>query len=895
MDESKAVGTPLAAHFKLSKEQSPKSEKQKEYMKNVPYASAVGCLMYAMVCTRPNIAHAVGVVSRYTSNPGKQHWEAVKWIMRYLRGTTDMSLCFKRGSAELQGYVDADLAGDYDTCRSTTGYVYTVGGAAVSWVSNLQGQVALSTTESEYVAVSEAGKEMVWLKGLLEELGKKQENCALYSDSQSAIHLAKNPAFHSRTKHIPMKVSSGSWLESQSDISGHDLVGMEAFRNSLGPNTLGWSGSDYCNWTGVICNEDNRVSFITIRKKNLTGSIPASIGNIKYLKTFDVSENQLTGPLPRFRDLQLLERLLANNNNFTSIPVDFFSSDLPTLFSIDISHNPFAPWRILGAARELGFFSATNANIIGNLDAFSRINFPSLVNLDLSYNHVTGTVPYEFTQLPQLKYLDLSNNLLSGKVPEFRANVTVRLEGNSVMSSSSTRKMSARVLVVVLIGATTGLVLVLGLVVFFFRRKPGVVQLEASNTRSTAPGDIDVPAMDRISISVDVVRHATNNFSRDNLLGEGGFSSVFRAEIDGKIVAVKMMGRIKFGRVADEAIRSFEREVHVLTKVRHTNLVALLGYCWDSEIMILVYDYMPQGNLGRHLFHWRDEGLQPLAWATRLNIAYDVSRGVEYLHQFANQTFVHRDLKPSNILLTDDLHAKVADFGLVRPLRYYNATTDTTQPGGTAGYKAPEYALYRQISAKADVFSFGVILLELTTGKRAVDKSFPESDPHLPTWFSNQVINKGKGGIVWDELKRVIDPPIVSTDPNIVSSFLEIAKLAISCCNKDPNLRPDMTHVVNIIGPLVKPWKPSEPVPENLDPAADGTDWSIPLSEMVTCWERGEPSGQAGKVHLDSRLRVPSSPDYDGIDTQMSFHMSLRLYGLYAPEGSLALRFFFIL
>ena len=205
MDESKAVGTPLVAHFKLSKEQSPKTGKEKEAMKNVPYASAVGCLMYAMVCTRPDIAHAVGVVSRYSSNPGKQHWEAVKWIMRYLRGTTDMALCFKRGSTELQGYVDADLAGDNDTCRSTTGYVYTVGGAAVSWVSNLQGHVALSTTEAEYVAVSEAGKEMVWLNGLLEELGKEKENCALYSDSQSAIHLAKNPAFHSRTKHIPMR------------------------------------------------------------------------------------------------------------------------------------------------------------------------------------------------------------------------------------------------------------------------------------------------------------------------------------------------------------------------------------------------------------------------------------------------------------------------------------------------------------------------------------------------------------------------------------------------------------------------------------------------------------------------------------------------------------------
>ncbi|KAL2231740.1 UNVERIFIED_CONTAM: Retrovirus-related Pol polyprotein from transposon TNT 1-94 [Sesamum indicum] len=159
-------------------------------MRVTPYASAIGSLMYAMICTRPDIAHAVGVVSRFMSNPGVMHWEAVKWILRYLRGTKDRALVF--GS-------------DYDKRRSTTGYVFTYGGTAVSWVSKLQKVVTLSTTEAEYVAVTEAAKELIWLQHLLGELGKPQADVILHSDSQSAIHLAKNPAFHSRTKHIEIK------------------------------------------------------------------------------------------------------------------------------------------------------------------------------------------------------------------------------------------------------------------------------------------------------------------------------------------------------------------------------------------------------------------------------------------------------------------------------------------------------------------------------------------------------------------------------------------------------------------------------------------------------------------------------------------------------------------
>jgi hypothetical protein len=183
----------------------PKTQEEIEYMSRVPYSSAVGSLMYAMVCTRPDIAHAVGVVSRYMNNLGKENLEEVKWIIRYLRGTTTHALCFGGSDTFLQGYVHSYMEGDKDSRRSTTGYVFTIGGTTVSWISKLQKVVALSTTEAEYVASTEASKEMIWLQRFMEELGKKQENNRLYCDSQSAVHLAKNSTFHSKTKHIQLR------------------------------------------------------------------------------------------------------------------------------------------------------------------------------------------------------------------------------------------------------------------------------------------------------------------------------------------------------------------------------------------------------------------------------------------------------------------------------------------------------------------------------------------------------------------------------------------------------------------------------------------------------------------------------------------------------------------
>jgi hypothetical protein len=183
----------------------PKTQEEIEYMFRVPYSSTVGNLMYVMVCTRPDIAHAVGVVRRYMKNPGKEHWEAVNWILKYLRGTTTHALCFGGSDTFLQGYVDSDMASDKGSRRSTTGYVFTIGGTIVSCILKLQKVVALSMIEKNYDVVIEASKEMIWIQMFMEELGKKQENSKLYCDSESAINLAKNTAFHSSNKHIQLR------------------------------------------------------------------------------------------------------------------------------------------------------------------------------------------------------------------------------------------------------------------------------------------------------------------------------------------------------------------------------------------------------------------------------------------------------------------------------------------------------------------------------------------------------------------------------------------------------------------------------------------------------------------------------------------------------------------
>ena len=249
MQDCKPVSTPLPINYKLSSSMRPSNEAERMEMSRVPYASAVGSLMYAMICTRPDIAQAVGMVSRFMADPGREHWNAVKRILRYIKGTSDVALCFGGSEFVVRGYVDSDFAGDLDKRKSTTGYVFTLAGGAVSWLSKLQSVVALSTTEAEYMAATQACKESIWIQRLLEELGHKQQKITVYCDSQSALHIARNPAFHSRTKHIGVQyhfvrevVEEGS-VDLQKIHTKDNLA--DVMTKPINADKFAWSRSSY--------------------------------------------------------------------------------------------------------------------------------------------------------------------------------------------------------------------------------------------------------------------------------------------------------------------------------------------------------------------------------------------------------------------------------------------------------------------------------------------------------------------------------------------------------------------------------------------------------------------------------------------------------------------------
>lgn len=208
MDGCNPVSTPVDIGTKLTGEMAPKTEAEREEMRQVPYQQAVGKLLFAAQVSRPDIQFAVNMVSRFNKNPGRAHWNAVKRIMRYIRGTVGMKLTYRRGdSLGLHGFCDADWASDGTDRKSVTGYVYKMQGGAISWMSKKQATVALSTTEAEYMAMSTATQEAIWLRNLNNELfGAQCKQIVVYGDNKSALLLSEKPTtFHSRTKHIDIR------------------------------------------------------------------------------------------------------------------------------------------------------------------------------------------------------------------------------------------------------------------------------------------------------------------------------------------------------------------------------------------------------------------------------------------------------------------------------------------------------------------------------------------------------------------------------------------------------------------------------------------------------------------------------------------------------------------
>lgn len=208
MSDCKPVLTPLNPNVRLSKDQAPQTHSERAEMAEVPYMNAVGAILYLAMCTRPDISYTAGVLARFSSNPGPDHWLAVKHLLRYLKGTADLKLVFGRSqeSERFSSFTDADHAGNPDNGKSTGGYMTRMAGGAVGWQSKLQPIVTLSTTEAEYVAAVEAGKEMLWTRNILAEIGEPVQGAStLQIDNQSSVQVAQNPEHHGRMKHLDLR------------------------------------------------------------------------------------------------------------------------------------------------------------------------------------------------------------------------------------------------------------------------------------------------------------------------------------------------------------------------------------------------------------------------------------------------------------------------------------------------------------------------------------------------------------------------------------------------------------------------------------------------------------------------------------------------------------------
>ncbi|CAL5430445.1 unnamed protein product [Camellia sinensis] len=566
-----------------------------------------------------------------------------------------------------------------------------------------------------------------------------------------------------------------------------------------------------------------RLQSFTINSNYITGQVPTSLMHLPSLKIVNLTNNLLQGPTPNFDPSVVVDiNEFDRTNSFClSSPGVECDPRVNTLLSIVQSVNypiefakswkgndPCILWLGLTCTSgDIIVVNFQNMDLTGTISPnFSSI--PSLRKLILANNNLIGTIPNELTTLPNLRELDVSNNRLYGEIPLFKNNVIIKTDGNlhiwknSIAPSpgtpktilnnfeSSGSKYSIGVIIGIVIGGVC-VALVVGIVIFYLYRG----RIKYSSKRHV----IEVQSM---VISIHVLKNATNNFSQENILGRGGFGTVYKGELhDGTKIAVK---RMESGMVSESGWDQFKSEIVVLNEIQHRHLVSILGYCLDGNERLLVYEYMPQGTLSRHLFQWKEEGLNPLEWLKRLTIALDVARGVEYLHSLAHQSFIHRDLKPSNILLTDDMRAKVADFGLVR-LAPDGKSSVLTKLAGTFGYLAPEYAVTGRVTVKIDVFSFGVILLQLITGRKAVFQLEPQHDEciDLVTWFRRIRIYK-------DSFQKAIDPTI-DLDEETLASINTVAELASQCCAKKPLQRPDMAHVVNVLSSLVELWKPLDP------------------------------------------------------------------------------------
>ncbi|KAL9665601.1 hypothetical protein QQ045_021022 [Rhodiola kirilowii] len=578
------------------------------------------------------------------------------------------------------------------------------------------------------------------------------------------------------------------------------------------------------------------------------GSIPPSLfkqsGNIAvglitgkryaYIKTDGSKECHGAGNLLEFagiRQEQLTRLSTRNPCNFTTTRV-YGGLTRPTfnhngsMIFLDISHNLLSG----SIPKEIGVMFYLYVLNLGSNDLSGTIpqELGSLNNLnilDLSGNRLEGVIPQSLTGLTMLMEVDLSNNNFSGQIPEsgqfeilpprgFLNNsglCGIPLEACSgksdagLYSHHKSQRREASLIGSVAMGLLFSVFCIFSLI---------LVAAEAKRRREKKDSALDIYVENNSSRSATIntswkitgireafsinlstydkplkkltfadLLEATNGFHNDNIIGSGGFGDVYKAHLkDGSIVAIK-----KLIHISGQGDREFTAEMETIGKIKHRNLVKLLGFCKVGEERLLVYEYIKFGSLDDVLHNKKKAGIK-LDWLARRKIAIGAARGLAFLHHNCTPHIIHRDMKSSNVLVDENLEARVADFGMARLVSTMDTHLSVSTLAGTPGYVPPEYYQSFRCSTKGDVYSYGVVLLELLTGRQPTE-SADFGDSNLVGWVKQHAKLK---------IRDVFDPMLLKEDPDLEIELLQHLKVACACLDDRPRRRPTMIQVMTM-------------------------------------------------------------------------------------------------
>ncbi|KAI0507627.1 hypothetical protein KFK09_013753 [Dendrobium nobile] len=538
-----------------------------------------------------------------------------------------------------------------------------------------------------------------------------------------------------------------------SNSEGDALIDMKTKLNASSNQLADWNQNQVnpCTWNSVICDGNNKVIQVTLPNMGFNGILSPSIGQLAYLTALSLPGNKITGKIPEeFGNLSSLRSLVLENNQLTGQIPDS-----------------------LGKLSKLQTLILSDNNLSGSIpESLSKLS--NLNDIRLAFNHLTGRIPDRLFQVARYNFTGNSLNC-GGNFPSICASDTTDTGG----SNSSKIK--------VILGSIGGaIVLILAVALFLLcrRRREGFrqeafVDVTGEDDRRIAFGQLRRFAWRELEI-------ATDNFSEKNILGQGGFGKVYKGVLqDSTKIAVKRL--IDYESPGGEA--AFLREVELISVAVHRNLLRLIGFCTTPTERLLVYPFMQNLSVAYRLRDFKP-GEPVIDWHNRKRVALGTARGLEYLHEHCNPKIIHRDVKAANVLLDEDFEAVVGDFGLAK-LVDVRKTSVTTQVRGTMGHIAPEYLSTGKSSERTDVFGYGIMLLELVTGQRAIDFSRLEGEDDV------LLLDHVKKLVREKRLESIIDRNL-NKNYN-VEEVEKMIQVALLCTQATPEDRPSMSEVVRML------------------------------------------------------------------------------------------------